>query len=273
METKEPKIVFFDFETLPDPESVYDRLPSIGQWPGRTFKAELHTILSFGYKIYGDKEASCINSWDLSDDPRDDSGLVQVAYAMLHDADEIVTHNGKSFDVKVLNTRLMYYGMPPLDPKIKHVDTKIALKKISLYSNSLAQAAKFFGIDDKMHWGDKWGTWKRFAFGRDTAEDRKIMDEYCKQDVEVLEQLYLKIRPFHGTNSVNKNQFKAGEGCPTCGSDNFSKNGTRRNTKTIYQRYLCGDCGSAFSGERLDNKGLDGRLDEIEESLADLEVK
>jgi hypothetical protein len=260
---KQPKIVIWDLETLPDPEKVYDRLPGIGAWPGRTFKAELHTILSFGYKLYGDKEASCMNSWDLSDNPSDDAALVQFAYDMLHDADEIVTHNGKSFDVKVLNTRLMHYGMPPLDPKIKHVDTKIVLKKISLYSNSLAQAAKFFGIDDKMHWGDKWQTWKRFAFNRDTQEDRDIMDKYCKQDVEVLEQLYIKTRAFHGTGSVNKNHWKEGEGCPTCGSENFSKNGTRRNTKTVYQRYLCGDCGTSFPGERLDNKGTEGLLEDI----------
>lgn len=255
--TDGPKIVIFDLETLPDPEAVYDRLPSIGAWPGRTFKAELHTILSFGYKLLGDKEAKCINSWDVSDNPTDDSGVVQMAYDMLHDADEIVTHNGKSFDVKVLNTRLMYYGMPPLDPKIKHVDTKIVLKsKLSLYSNSLKEAAKFFGVSDKMHWDDKWATWKRFAFGRDTEADRVTMDMYCKQDVDVLEEIYMKTRSLHGNASVNKQQWKTdlALACPTCGSDNIHRNGTRRSVKHKYRRYLCNNCGSSFKGGKIDEQ-------------------
>ena len=69
-----------------------------------------------------------------------------AAYDILKDADEIVTHNGKSFNVKVLNTRLAYYGMPPL-PKMHHVDTKHAAKGLSLYSNSLANVAKFFEFE------------------------------------------------------------------------------------------------------------------------------
>lgn len=253
----EPKIVIWDLETLPDPEAVYDRLPSIGAWPGRTFKAELHTILSFGYKIYGDKEAKCINAWEVGNSPSDDSAIVQMAYDILHDADEIVTHNGKSFDLKVLNTRLMYYGMPPLDTKIKHVDTKQVLKgKLSLYSNSLKDAAKFFDVDDKMHWADKWSTWKRFAFGRETEEDRVTMDLYCKQDVEVLEQIWLKTRPFHGTNSVNKQQWRKDIAlvCSTCGSDNIHRNGTRRSTKYRYRRYLCNQCGTSFKGGKIDEQ-------------------
>lgn len=243
---KKPKIVIWDLETLPNPEAVYDRLPSIGAWPGRTFKAELHTILSFGYKLYGDKEASCINTWDLGSNNSDDSALVQMAYDILHDADEIVTHNGKQFDVKVLNTRLLHYGMPPL-PKINHVDTKLVAKSgLSLYSNSLADVAKFFNVEDKMHWGNKWATWKRFAFNRETKEDRTIMDTYCKQDVEVLEQVYEKLMPFHGNKSVNKNVWVDSDkkACPTCGNDDLISNGRRVAGGKVYKRLLCTKCGS-----------------------------
>ena len=253
----EPKIVFWDLETLPDPRAAYERLPSIGAWPGRTFKAELHTIICFAYKIAGDSEAKSINSWDLGD-TNDDSALVQMAYDILHDADEIVTHNGKQFDVKVLNTRLAHYGMPPI-PKIPHVDTKVVAKsKLSLYSNSLADVAKFFRCDDKMHWSGKWSTWTRFAFGEDTREDRTQMDKYAKQDVEVLEQIYLKLRPFHGNVGVNKNHWVNEDElvCPTCGSTELTKNGVRRNQTQVYQRFLCGSCGSTC---RTNTKGLNPR--------------
>lgn len=250
-----PKIVIWDLETLPDPEAVYDRLPSIGAWQGRTFKADLHTLLCFGYKIYGEEKAHSINAWELGDSPDDEIPVLQFAYDVLHDADEIVTHNGRRFDLKFLNTRLMYYGMPPLDSKIKHVDTKVVLKsKLSLYSNSLSEAAKFFGIIEKMHWNDKWSTWKRFAFGRQTEADKVTMDTYCKQDVDVLEQLWLKTRPLHENSSVNKQQWRKdiALACPICGSINIARNGTRRSKKYKYRRYLCGDCGSSFKGSKID---------------------
>jgi len=245
---KKPKIVIWDLETLPDPRKIYEVIPSIGAWPGRTFKGELQSILTFGYKIYGEKEAHTVNCWDFKEswdkDRNDDSAVVAFAYEVLKDADEIVTHNGKQFDVKVLNTKLLQYGLPPL-PNIKHVDTKIAAKKLSLYSNSLANVAKFFKVEDKMSFSNKWGLWTRIAFGQSTKKDLKLMSDYCKQDVDTLEAIYEKLRPFHGTNTVNKTFFNGEErSCTTCGSNNIHKAGTRRTKTAIKQRYVCQKCGS-----------------------------
>ena len=243
----EPKIVYWDLETLPDPRTIYKVIPSIGAWPGRTFKAELQSILSFGFKIEGEKKPSCYNAWEFdgwSKDRHDDSALVSVIYDVLHDADAIVTHNGKHFDLKVLNTRLMYHGYPPLPAGIKHIDTRQVLKKLSLYSNSLDNAAKFFGLDNKIHWGNKWETWYRFAFGLDTAKDRKQMDEYCKMDVEVLAQLYKKTRPIHGNQGFNRNLLSERPVCPTCGEDKLIKHGTHVTTTVSKQRWHCKGCGS-----------------------------
>lgn len=242
---KQPKIVLLDLETCPVPEEVFKRLPSIGMWNGRTFKAELHTILSFGYKIEGvHDKAVCVNAWEFGDS-MDDAALVSFIYETLKDADQIVGHNSKQFDLKVINTRLLHYGMPPLAKDIKHVDTKISAKKLSLYSNSLANVAKFFGVQDKMTFTNKWDMWVRFAFGKETDKDRKVMDEYCKADVDVLHAIYEKLMPFHGNNMVNRNQFSDGRGvCPSCGSTRLQKHGTKRTKTKEYQRLLCQDCGS-----------------------------
>jgi len=249
---KKPKVVYWDLETLPDPRENYKVLPSIGAWPGRTFKAQLQTIMCFGYMVEGMDAPESINSWELSDDAADDAALVHLAWEMLNDADEIVTHNGKSFDVKVLNTRLAYYGFPPVDDKIKHVDTKqVAKSKLSLYSNSLDNVAKFFGVAEKMHWPDKWGTWERIAFKEATKEDFEIMDRYCKQDVKVLRDIYMKLRPYMGNKAANREHWADADiVCRTCGSTNVHRNGTRRSLKKKYQRYMCGDCGSQFPGTK-----------------------
>lgn len=242
---KQPKIVHWDLETLPDPREIYKVIPSIGAWPGRTFKAELQSIMCFGYKIEGESEAKCLNVWDFTDDFQNDAALAHLAYEILHDADEIVTHNGKRFDLKVLNTRLAKWGLPPL-PKIHHVDTKVVCSRnLSLYSNSLANVAKFFGLDDKMTFSNKWGMWERIAFKEHTKEDLEVMAEYCKQDVEVLQQIYQRTRPFHGNMSVNKNVVNPNEMlCPVCGSHEIVSNGWRISGGNAFQRMQCLDCGS-----------------------------
>ncbi len=256
-----PKIVFWDLETLPSRREVYKNIPSFGAWPGRGFKGEIQRIMSFGFKILGDDKAQCINAWDIDPewkDREDDRALCHIIYNTLCDADEIVTHNGKSFDLKVLNTRLLYYGHPPL-PKIHHVDTKITAKKLSFYSNSLANVAKYVEVEDKMTFNNKWKMWYDMAFHQETQQDRDIMSEYCKQDVEVLEQIYLELQPYHGNSSINRNHWVDAKNpvCPSCGSKNLGKNGIRRTQTTVFQRYLCGDCGTT---SRTDKKDLNPKV-------------
>lgn len=250
------KVVFWDLETLPDPERFYENIPSYGMWNGRGFNGEIQSIMSFGFKILGDDKPSCVNVWDFPnwlDNPNDDSALVAYIYEMLSDADEIVTHNGRKFDLPVLNTRLMYWGYPPL-PKIHHVDTKVVAKRISLYSNSLGNVAKFFELDDKMTFSNKWSMWYRIAFKKPTKKDLKNMDEYCKMDVEVLSQLYEKFRPLHGNMAVNKNILHEDQStCPSCGSDDLLSNGYRFQGSSKYQRLQCGACGS-WSRKNIKNE-------------------
>jgi len=260
--TKKPRIILWDLETLPDPKQIYKNVPSIGAWPGRTFKAELQSVMCFGYKVYGEKRTHCINAWDFKDwkkDRHNDKQLVTMARDILNEADAIVTHNGKSFDYKVLNTRLAKHGLAPL-PKKLHIDTKIVAKRgLSLYSNSLANVAKFFGVADKMTFNNKWGMWERIAFKEETKKDLKVMSDYCKMDVIVLEAIYDKLRP-HATSIPNYNIFdKSEEGrkCPNCGSDKLHKHGTKVTPTKIYQRYLCQSCGTT---SRTDTKDKNAKV-------------
>lgn len=260
MKKNKPRIIIWDLETLPDPEQIYKNIPSIGAWPGRTFKAELQSIMCFGYKVYGEKRTHCINAWDLDDwtksktDRHNDKKLAMAASKILNEADAIVTHNGKRFDMKVLNTRLAKWGLPPVAPKM-HIDTKIVAKKLSLYSNSLANVAKFFGVADKMTFNNKWGMWERIAFKKETKKDLKVMSDYCKMDVIVLEAIYDKLRPY-ATSIPNYNIFDKepdNRKCPNCGSTKLHKHGTKVTPTKIYQRYLCQSCGTTSRTDLKDN--------------------
>lgn len=239
-----PKIILFDLETMTDLKQVMSRIPGLGAWPGRTLKGDMMTIINFGYKILGEKETHCEVSWDYSDDINDDRALVHIAYEILKDADGIVTHNGKSFDVKILNTRLAKHGLPPL-PKIPHADTKVIAKRgLSLYSNSLNEVASFFSCESKMENGG-WKLWVDVLAG--DAKAKKKMVEYCKQDVRVLEQVFNELRPYAKSSEIpNYNLFDDSieNKCPNCGSHKVQKHGFRANATKRVQRYRCLDCGS-----------------------------
>ena len=77
------------------------------------------------------------------------------------------------------------------------------------------------------------------------------MKRYVRQDVVLLEKLYLKLRPFTN-NHPNLNQYTEDEypRCPMCQSYNIIKRGTRpvgRFSKV--HRYLCKDCGGWSQGK------------------------
>lgn len=240
-----PKIVLFDLETMSDLEQIFKRIPSIGAWPGRTLKGDMMSIVNFGYKYLGEKETHCIANWELASDINDDAALVHMAYEILKDADGIVTHNGKQFDIKVLNTRLAKYGLPPV-PKMPHADTKVIAKRgLSLYSNSLNEVASFFNLEQKMENGG-WNLWVQVHKGNKQAQ--KLMVEYCKQDVNVLEQVFTALLPYAKSSEIpNYNLFTDGIVCPSCGSGTVEKHGMRANSTRKIQRYRCRSCGATHS--------------------------
>lgn len=243
---KKPKIILFDLETLMHMEQIAKRFPSMSAYPGRTLKASINTIICFGYKELGKKRAKCINAWDFKSrwkkDVNDDYAVCKAAYEVLKEADEVVTHNGKRFDWKFLQSRLAFHGLPLL-PKIKHTDTcQLAKSNLFLYDNKLNTVAEHLGCEQKLaHTG--WQMWVDVLNRKVKAQN--LMAKYCKQDVDVLEQVYLELRPFSGNASstpkvINDDKRE----CPTCSSNRLYKHGKRATKTKIYQRYRCEDCGS-----------------------------
>ena len=243
---KGPKIVFFDLEILADLGKVMENLTRF--WNQAGLNANISTIISFGYKVSGDKKAKCINAWDFpkrwKKDVNDDYEVVKAAYEILKDADVIVGHYSTRFDLPFLNSRLVYHGFPPL-ARVKHVDTwQLARSNLKLNSNRLDGVAKFFKLPTKMENGG-WQLWVDVMARKKKAQ--KLMSDYCKQDVEVLEAVFEKMRcfvrgmPNHALWSDDKHV------CPNCSSSNLHKHGRRVTTTNIQQRWLCRDCGTSSS--------------------------
>lgn len=248
MSTSEPRIVCFDLETLPDLLEILKVWPRVGDYPGLTLKASITSIISFGYKVIGEPETHCINAWDFPEwGPwrNNDEPLVRAAYEILKDADCVVTHNGKRFDWKFLQTRLMKYKLPPL-PKLPHEDTcAVSKRSLFVFNNSLNTLAKFLTDEQKLENGG-WDLWVR-VWEKD-PEAFKLMESYCKQDIVATEALYYRLRPFM-TSIPNFNMFtpaglQVDKVCPNCGSTRLGNHGVRLTKTRRYQRYMCKDCGT-----------------------------
>lgn len=224
---------------LPEAMKVFTRL---GDYPGLTLKAQINSIICFGYQVLGEK-AKVISAWDFKawkKDVNDDREVVKAAYEILKDADAVVTHNGKRFDWKFLNTRLMVHGLPSLPP-INHIDTcQISKQHMFLLNNKLDTLAKALTDQKKMDNGG-WGLWVK-VMQRDKSAQKK-MAEYCRQDVITLAAVFKRLKQY-ASNLPNQNLFTTGKRnhCPSCGSSRLERRGYRYTKTSAYQRYQCQDC-------------------------------
>src|SRR3990167_7192941 len=157
--SNKPRIILFDLETIPDLQAAMEVFPSLSDYPGLTLKASINSIISFGYKIFEEGKIHCINRWDFpGKDLNNDKPVCLAAYDILKDADFIVTFNGKKFDWRFLQTRLLYHGLQTL-PQIVHIDVCQESKKhLFMFNNRLNTLAKFLTNTEK-HKHSGWDLW------------------------------------------------------------------------------------------------------------------
>ena len=245
----ELKILFMDLENIVQPQHIFHpgQRGKFGRAAG--FCSDLSYILVFGYKWLGKPAQSIqMTKKQMKDSPFTDIHFLDRAKEIMDQADVIVTWYGKGHDVPFLNSRLAKHGMF-LDLNTKHIDLhSVAKRKLRLSSNRLDNVATFFGVENKMKvstklWPDTW------AGNHDSL---LAMAEYCRQDVEVLAQVYEKMLGL-GLGLPNVASHSGRAGCSSCGSMKLYGNGTRITKTKRYKRLRCADCGAHETGELLDD--------------------
>lgn len=253
----EPRIILFDIEILADLGRVMENMKRV--YEGIGLKADISTVVSFGWKVLGDPKVHCINAWDFpkrwKKNTNDDYEVVKAAYEILSKADGAITHYGgrHNFDLDFINSRLAFHNLPPIPP-MPHVDTcLVARGNLKLSSNRLDNLARFLGVETKTQ--VDWSMWTGVS-RRDPSACKKMSD-YCKQDVIVLEKVYGRLLPFV-TTGPNRNIFSNREKhlCPSCGSDHIIRKGDAVTCTATYQRWQCQKCGK---WSRTDKSGRNMR--------------
>lgn len=239
-----PKILFLDIETAPMQAYVWSRWKqniyldqTISEWFMISWSAKwLHhpEVMS---EVLDSEEALA----------EDDSRITEGIWNLLNEADIVVAHNGKRFDIPKLNSRFILNGFNPPAP-YKQIDTfEVANTQFGFSSNKLDALAGYFGIDHKNK--TDFDLWRKCLYGDEEA--LVYMQEYNKKDVEILEEVYYRLRPWI-KNHPNLALYVDSDSpvCPFCGGKHIEKEDKSftYTPKGKYELFRCLDCGGTMRG-------------------------
>lgn len=234
---KEPNILILDIETAPMKGYVFslwkdsvnlDKL--VSDWYILCWSAKW----LFSKEILGD----CLTSTEAK--IQDDRRITISLANLLNKADIVITHNGKKFDLLKINARMLIHRLPPIKP-YQNIDTlEIAKRQFGFTSNKLDYLAKVLGVDAKLD--TDFQLWADCVDGKQEALD--YMLKYNNWDVECLEAVYLRLRPWIRNHPNLSLYYESDEiRCPNCGSTHLNKEGFYYTTVNKYQVYRC-ECGA-----------------------------
>ena len=160
----------------------------------------------------------------------------------MDEADIVIAHNGLQFDNKIANARFLKAGMAPPMP-YRTVDTLRATKRVFKFpSFSLNELNTELGLGNKMETGGM-DLWRQCVNHDKDALNRML--EYNKMDTLILEELYLKVRPWlkgHPNVALYINTDE--QACTNCGNEDLQWGGYYYTPAGKYKSFRCNGCGA-----------------------------
>ena len=234
------KILIFDIETAPMEVYVWglykqriNPINVIKDW----------SILSWSAKWLFDPEVMSERVTGKEAIKRDDTSILPGLWSLMDEADIIIGHNCKNFDIRKSNLRFKLAGMvPPSSYRV--IDTqKTAQKVFSVSSYKMDYLNKIFGNKAKLD--APYSLWVDSVNGSDEA--LKTMEEYNRFDVVVNEELYLDLRPWiksHPNVNLYQNYTEFIERCSHCGSDDLVWSSKYYTPAGRFKAFRCSLCGA-----------------------------
>lgn len=228
------KVLLLDIETSPNLAYVW------GIWEQNinlTNMVATSTVLCWSAKWLGEEHIMHDSLFESS--PKQ---MLKGMHKLLDEADVVVHFNGKRFDIPTLNREFLMSGMRPPAP-FKQIDIlNVVRDKFRFLSNKLSFISKELKLGEKTkHNGIQ--LWVDCLAKK--PEAWATMKKYNKQDVLLLERLYLKVLPWIEAHP-NRAAFEGSPVCTNCGQEHYQKRGTWTSRTTTYQKYVCLDCGTWF---------------------------
>jgi DNA polymerase elongation subunit (family B)/predicted RNA-binding Zn-ribbon protein involved in translation (DUF1610 family) len=246
IKNNKPKILFLDIETAPSVAVTFDR------WNARFTRQ--HIIQEGGWLITAawswDGEDEVYGVGVTSNDTKtgNDVYVIENLIEVIEEADVIVGHYVKKFDIPVIRARAVINGFSDIKTT-QIVDTCEIAKSMKFNTNKLDDLAAYLGLDVQKIPTDI-GLWVSCVEGDEQAIQKML--EYNKQDIRLQKAVYNKLRNFDKKSpnlGVITNEFV----CPACGSHNVTSTGHNVvRGQSLYPEYFCEDCGKR---SRTNKKG------------------
>ena len=243
--TRKAKILLYDIEVSRETVEGYRNKYDFNVV--RTIKHQ--ELMCFAYKWLGEKKIEYVSRHQF----KKYSDFVKKLWDILDQADIAIAHNANRFDNKMANRFFVKEGLPPVSP-YKSVDTlTVARGMFKFSSNRLNDICEYLGIGnkEKITYADI----ETDFLNNPTPKIERLMKKYNVQDVKLLEQLYLTLRPYI-KNHPNIGDIEESDGvCPKCGSHKLQKRGYNYRRAGKVQRYQCTDCGGWSSQASIKKEG------------------
>lgn len=243
---REPKILIYDIETSPILAYIWRPGYNISVSHDQIKEGQQTDIICICYKWHGQKK---VYSLDWGVNAQNSQAMIDKFTKIVESADVVLAHNGDKFDLKHINTQRVLQGKNPINWPTSEDTLKMVKKHFNFASNRLDYLAKtFLGAGkDKMSFQD----WIDIVEHKCSKAMTKMI-KYCKRDVELLDQVFSKIKPhviLKASRSLICHDTK--DGCPNCGHLKSVKNGRKYLKAGVYQTHRCLKCASVFKGKKV----------------------
>lgn len=238
-DTKNPKILLLDIET----STIKGRFWECGkQYVNSTQIIEDWFILGYSAKwLFADE---VVSDFVTAKEAvlRDDKRVMQSAYKLISSADIIIGHNIKRFDMPKLRTRFFLHKFKPPMPYILLDTLQIAYKEFAFSSSKLNYLSKLMFNKEKLR--TDYDLWIKCEEGDQDSLD--YMEKYCRVDTELLEDVYIELRPWCTSHPNLPLIMDAKEpACPVCGGFEFTEEeGYYYTPQNKYEAVRCANCGA-----------------------------
>lgn len=226
------KLLFLDIETTPMTAHTW------GLWQQNVSLNQIISsteMMCFGARWYGSKKVIFRSTHH---DGKEE--MLKELHALFEEADVVCGWNSAAFDHKHIKREFLEAGMLPPSPA-KDLDLmRVVKSQFKFPSNKLDYVAQRLNVGAKVqHSG--FDLWVGCMAG--DSKSWREMKKYQIQDVNLLVDLYEKLRPWIKNHpSVPLHNLKE-DGCVACGSHKLQRRGYEKTSTAVYQRIRCSDCG------------------------------
>lgn len=210
-------------------------------------------MISFAAKWHDHKQISYLSEYEVGHEL-----MVRGAWALLDQADVLVTYNGDGFDIPHFKREFELLGLGEPSPFVS-VDLYKVIKRNfrqTFFSNKLGYITEQLSLTGKLEYGGYFPLWLKMNDPDPEVRRRawNVFKRYNKRDVRTTEELFDLKRPVI-TNipaaSLYAEDMPTELLCPSCGGTEFVKRGFQYTKTRRYQAYQC-SCGRRFQDTRSD---------------------